>query len=334
MARSSLADMKTTKWETDDVLREGVAIYADLVPKAFTHANGRLTGVLFEPVKSVYENGRRSLLPTGAPLQHFPCDDAVIAAGQEPAFTWIERDLGIEFGARDMPKVDPKTLRSTNPKVFFGGDAAFGPKNIITAVAQGHEAAISIDRLLSGEDIEARPAPLTSLITRSMPAVVLHIPNVSVDRRFVVPLRSQAEALSDIHAEVELGFDIAQAVAEAGRCLNCDLETVFDPPLCIECKACETVCPTDCITFTRDGGEEDLRGRLKAPATNLDQDLYVAGELLSGRVMVKNEDICLHCGLCAQNCPTGAWQMQTFLLELTHAGAARAIAVSGATLHG
>jgi formate dehydrogenase (NADP+) beta subunit len=167
-----------------------------------------------------------------------------------------------------------------------------------------------------------------------MPAVLRHIPDVSVDTRFAVPLRPQAEALADIHAEVELGFDIAQAIAEAGRCLNCDLETVFNAPLCVECKACETVCPTDCITFAKDGEEEDLRRRLKAPALNLAQDLYVAGNLVSGRVMVKNEDVCLHCGLCAQNCPTGAWQMQTFLLEMTHAGEPRATATSGAAIDG
>jgi ferredoxin len=334
VVRSSLADMKATDWERDDVLREGVAICSDLVPKEFTHQDGRLTGVLFEPVKTVYENGRRTLQPTGAPLLHFPCDDVVIAAGQEPAFAWIERDLGIEFGAKDMPTVDPKTLRSTHPQVFFGGDAAFGPKNIITAVAHGHEAAISIDRLLSGGNIEKRPSPSTTLITQSMPAVLRHIPDVSVDTRFAVPLRPQAEALADIHAEVELGFDIAQAIAEAGRCLNCDLETVFNAPLCVECKACETVCPTDCITFAKDGEEEDLRKRLKAPALNLAQDLYVAGNLVSGRVMVKNEDVCLHCGLCAQNCPTGAWQMQTFLLEMTHAGEPRATATSGAAIDG
>jgi ferredoxin len=166
-----------------------------------------------------------------------------------------------------------------------------------------------------------------------MPAVTIHVPHVSVDTRFAVPLRPQAEALADIHAEVEHGFDMSQAVAEAGRCLNCDLETVFNPPLCIECKACEAVCPTDCITFTKDGEEEELRRRLKAPAMNLSQDLYVGSKLVSGRVMVKNEDICLHCGLCAQNCPTGAWQMQTFLLEQTHAGVPPAVAASGATRH-
>ena len=268
VVRSSFADMKATAWEKDDLLREGISIANDLVPKEFTYQDGRLTGVLFEAVTSVYENGRRTLVPTGAPLQHFPCDDVVIAAGQEPAFTWIERGLGVEFDARDMPKVDPNTLRSTHPKVFFGGDAAFGPKNIITAVAHGHEAAISIDRLLSGENIEHRPSPATRLITQAMPAVVRHIPEVSIDSRFVVPLRPQAEALADIHAEVELGFDLAQAIAEAGRCLHCELETIFSPPLCVECKACETVCPTECITFTKDGDEQDLRKRLNAPAMN------------------------------------------------------------------
>ena len=342
VVRSNLADMKATAWERDDVLREGVAICTELSPKEFTHLNGQLTGVLFELVRTVYENGCRTLVPTGAPLQHFPCDDVVIAAGQEPAFAWIERDLGIQFGTNDMPRVDPNTLRSTHPKVFFGGDAAFGPKNIITAVAHGHEAAISIDRLLTGANIEERPSPLITLIAQSMPAVVLHIPDVSVDTRFAVPLRSQAEALADIHAEVELGFDIVQAIAEAGRCLNCDLETVFSPPLCVECKACETVCPTDCITFTNNGEEDDLRTRLKAPAFNLSQALYVGGGLLSGRVMVKNEDICLHCGLCAQNCPTGAWQMETFRLDMTLAGSLagalagqpRAAAISGAAING
>ena len=334
VVRSSYDQMKAADWEKDAVLREGIAISNNLVAKEFTHENGRLTGVVFEPVNAVHENGRRTLVPPGAPLQHFPCDDVVIAIGQEPAFTWVERDLGIEFGARDMPKVDPKTLRSSHPKVFFGGDAAFGAKNIITAVAQGHEAAISIDRFLTGGNIEERPTPTTKLITQRMSAVPRHIPEVSVDARFPVPLRPEAATLADIHAEVELGFDIEHAIAEAGRCLHCELETVFNAPLCVECKACETVCPTDCITFTKDGEEDELRKRLKAPATNLAQDLYVANNLVSGRVMVKNEDLCLHCGLCAENCPTGAWDMQTFLLEMTHAGEARAAAVSGGATHG
>ena len=245
VVRSGFKDMKAAVWEKDDVRREGINICNDLAPKEFTHKEGQLTGVLFEPVKSVHENGRRTLVPTGAPVQHFLCDDVVIAIGQEPAFAWIERDLGIEFGAWGIPKVDPKTLRSTHPKVFFGGDAAFGPKNIITAVAQGHDAAISIDRLLSGEDVGERPSPTTNLTIQRMQSVPRRLPEISVDTRFPVPLRAQAEALADIHAEVELGFDIERAIAEAGRCLHCELETVFNAPLCVECKACETICPTD-----------------------------------------------------------------------------------------
>ena len=332
--RSGFKEMKAAAWEKDDVLREGITFCNDLVPKEFTHEQGRLVGVLFEPVKTVHQNGRRTVVPTGAPLQHFPCDDVVIAIGQEPAFTWIERDIGIEFGAWDMPKVDPKTLQSTRLEVFFGGDAAFGPKNIITAVAHGHDAAISIDRFLTGLNIQERPSPSTNLISQRMRSVPRHLPEVSLDARFPVPLRPQAAALADIHAEVELGFDIERAIAEAGRCLHCELETVFSAPLCVECKACETICPTNCITFTKNGDEEELRARLKGPATNLAQDLYVANGLVSGRIMAKNEDVCLHCGLCAEHCPTGAWQMQTFQLEMTHAGGVRPAAVSGAAAHG
>jgi NADPH-dependent glutamate synthase beta subunit-like oxidoreductase len=328
VVRSGFEEMKAAAWEKDDVLREGITICNDLVPKSFTHEAGRLTGVVFEPVRIVHENGRRTVMPTGAPAQHFPCDDVVIAIGQEPAFTWIERDVGIEFGKFDMPKVDPRTLQSTRQNVFFGGDAAFGPKNIITAVAHGHAAAISIDCLLNGRDIQERPSPTTNLMTQRTRAVPRHRPQVSVDGRFPVPLRAQADALADIHAEVELGFDLEHAIAEAGRCLHCEQETVFSAPLCVECKACETVCPTACITFTKDGEEEELRGRLKGSATNLAQDLYVASGLVSGRIMAKNEDVCLHCGLCAENCPTGAWQMQTFQLDMTLASGVRLAAVS------
>jgi ferredoxin len=326
--------MKATAWEKEDVLREGVAILNDLVPKEFVHHKGQLTGVRFEAVKTVYENGKRTLVPTGVPLELVPCDDVIIAAGQETAFPWVERDLGIEFDERGLPKLDAKSFQSTRPSVFFGGDAAFGPKNIITAVAQGHEAAISIDLFLSGQSVDNRPAPTVTMTTRKMPAVVEHNPEVSADGRFIVPLRSQAAALSSIKAEVELGFDLEQAIAEAGRCLNCDLETVFTPKICVECKACENVCPTDCITFTKNSEEDDLRKHLKAPAQNLTQDLYIAGGLVSGRVMVKNEDVCLHCGLCAQNCPTGAWQMQPFLFEIPLAGEAHMTAALGATKHG
>jgi NADPH-dependent glutamate synthase beta subunit-like oxidoreductase len=333
VARSPFAEMKAAPWEKEDVRREGIAIHDNLVPKEFIVDDSRVTSIIFQPVRAVYQDGRRQLIPTGASLEPFPCDDVILGVGQEPAFPWVERDVGIVFGERGLPKVDPRTLQSTHPKVFFGGDAAFGPKNIITAVAHGHEAAISIDRFLSGADIAERPAPAISFAPKRTQAVVRRIPEVSPDARLAVPQRPQAAALDDILVEVELGFDIAQAVAQAGRCLGCDQETVFSAPLCVECKACESVCPTDCITFTKDGGEQDLRQRLKAPALNAAQDIYVAAGLVSGHVMAKSEDLCLHCGLCAQNCPTGAWQMQSFLLEMTHAAGARASASSGEASH-
>ncbi|WP_454621958.1 FAD-dependent oxidoreductase [Bradyrhizobium cenepequi] len=332
IVRESYEDMTAATWEKDALLREGLTISNSLAPKAFTFENARLTGVVFEPVAASRENGSWVVTPTGAPLQHLPCDDVLLAIGQEPAFPWIERDIGVGFGERDMPKVDPETFRSTHPKVFVGGDAAFGGKNIITAVAHGHAAAISIDLFLSGADLADRPAPMVTLVTQKMPKLPRHIPKVSVKERHAVPLRPRSEALADIHAEVELGFNVEHAIAEAGRCLNCDYETVFTASTCVECKACETVCPTDCITFTKNGEEADLRKRLQAPAENVEQDLYVSSSLLTGRVMVKNEDICLHCGLCAENCPTDAWQMQTFLLKMAQAAACRAKA-QGAAIH-
>lgn len=333
VVRSRFEDMKALSWEKDDVRREGVAICNDLVPREITHDNGRLTGVNFEPVSSVFKDGRRTLVSAG-PLQHFPCDGVVIAVGQESAFDWIERDLGIAFGERDMPKLDPATLQSTLPHVLFGGDAAYGPKNIITAVAHGHQAAVTIDLLLSGADPGVRPSATASFVTERTPLPPRHIPTVSVNVRHAVPLQSLATSLSDIHEEVELGFDIEQAIAEAARCLHCELETVFSPPLCVECKACETVCPTDCITFTKDGDEADLRGRLKSSATNLSQELYVAGGLVSHKIMVKNEDLCLHCGLCAENCPTGAWHMDSMLLLTPRAGGSALVAMSQGPVEG
>jgi formate dehydrogenase beta subunit len=240
--------------------------------------------------------------------------------GQENAFPWIERDAGIEFDTRDMPKVDAKTMGSTHPKVFFGGDAAFGPKNIIWAVAHGHEAALSIDKLCNGEDIAARPLPAVDIVSQKMGIHEWSYENdIAPDRRYLVPLREKATALRDIKAEVELGFDIGTALKEAHRCLNCDVQTVFAAPLCIECDACVDICPMDCITFTLNGEEADLRKRLKAPAVNVTQDLYVSSNLKTGRVMVKDEDVCLHCGLCAERCPTGAWDMKKYLIDMIHA---------------
>jgi len=325
IVRSGFDEMKASPWEKEDAMHEGIPILNFLAPKAFTHDGGRLTGVVFEPMAWQVDpaSGRRKLLPTGEPDQHFECDDVLVAIGQENAFPWIERDIGIEFDEWGMPKVNPLTFQSTNPKVFFGGDAAFGPKNIIWAVAHGHEAAVSIDRWCRGQDVQLRPPPGVTLSSQKMGIHEWSYDNdISPDARKKVPLRPLEEALSDVRAEVELGFDQTLGYAETQRCLNCDVQTVFAAPLCIECDACMDVCPTDCITFTVNGPEEELRGRLKAPADNLEQPLYVSGALKTGRVMVKDEDVCLHCGLCAERCPTGAWDMQKFLLEMTHAGSA------------
>jgi len=322
VVRSGFDEMKASPWEKEDAMHEGIPIFNFMVPKSVTHENGKLTGMWFEIVKAEYDaKGRRKLVPTGEPDLHFPCDDVLVAVGQENAFPWIERDIGIEFDKWDMPKVDEKTMASTHPKVFFGGDAAFGPKNIIWAVAHGHEAAVSIDKMLNGEDIEERPIPAVTVMSQKMGIHEWSYDNeIAPDQRHRVPLRDKVVALRDIKSEVELGFDVALAVKEASRCLNCDVQTVFSSSLCIECDACVDICPMDCISFTGNGEEADLRTRLKAPARNLTQDLYVQDGLKTGRVMVKDEDVCLHCGLCAERCPTGAWDMQKFLIEMTHAG--------------
>ena len=321
VVRSGFEEMKASPWEKEDAMHEGIPILNYLVPKAFTHEGGRLTGVTFEKVAAQRDDrGRRQLLPTGEPDVHMECDDVLVAIGQENAFPWIERDLGLEFDAHGLPKVDPKTMQSTLPSVFFGGDAAFGPKNIIWAVAHGHEAAISIDQFCRGEDVRKRPAPRTNLVSQKMGIHEWSYDNaISLDARRKVPLADPGVALKDIRTEVELGFDRALAYAETQRCLNCDVETVFTRDLCIECDACVDICPTDCITFTVNGPEEELRPRLRAPAVNLTQDLYVSDTLKTGRVMVKDEDVCLHCGLCAERCPTGAWDMQKFTLDMAHA---------------
>jgi formate dehydrogenase (NADP+) beta subunit len=323
VVRSGFTEMKASPWEKEDAMHEGIPILNFMVPKAFLHENGRLTGMRFEKVEVERDEKGQRLVPTGEPEVVISCDDVLIAVGQENAFPWIERDLGLDFDRRGMPMVDTRTMQSTLSKVFFGGDAAFGPKNIIWAVAHGHEAAISIDRFCKGEDVAQRPPPMFNLISQKMGIHEWSYNNdISNDKRFKVPHKELSAALSNIKAEVELGFDPKLAFEEAQRCLNCDAETVFADRLCIECDACADICPMDCISFTQDGEEDDLRGRLKAPALNLTQDLYVSGELKTGRIMVKDEDVCLHCGLCAERCPTGAWDMQKFLLEMTQAGPA------------
>ena len=324
IVRSGFDEMKASPWEKEDAVHEGIPILNYLVPKTFEHQNGKLTGMTFEKVKAVRdEKGRRQLVPTGEPDQHFECDDVLVAIGQENAFPWIERGIGIEFDQWNMPVVDQVTMQSTHPKVFFGGDAAFGPKNIIWAVAHGHDAAISIDKLCNGEDIGKRPPPMVNLVSQKMGIHEWSYDNdISAEQRYKVPWKDTKITLKDIKVEVELGFDVKTAFAEAQRCLNCDVQTVFTTNLCIECDACVDICPMDCITFTPHGEEQDLRARLNAPALNLTQDLYVSAPLKTGRIMAKDEDVCLHCGLCAERCPTGAWDMQKFLVEMSQAGPA------------
>jgi ferredoxin len=276
----------------------------------------------FQIVRAEYDDkGRRNLVPTGEPDVFFECDEVLIAVGQENAFPWIEQDCGIQFDKWGLPVLQADTFQSSVPNVFFGGDAAYGPKNIIWAVAHGHEAAVSIDRLLHGEDPHIRPGPMVNLMSQKMGIHEWSYDNdTSLDARFKVPWAKAEKALASIRVEVELGFDAALAFKEAQRCLNCDVQTVFTQAACIECDACVDICPMDCITFTTNGEEGDLRQRLKAPALNPAQSLYVSGTLKTGRVMVKDEDVCLHCGLCAERCPTGAWDMQKFLIDMTHAG--------------
>jgi formate dehydrogenase (NADP+) beta subunit len=317
VVRSGFDEMKASPWEKEDAMHEGIPILNWLVPAEVLHEDGRLAGIRFQQVKAEKdEKGRRNLVPTGEDDVLIPCDDVLVAIGQENSFPWIERDLGIEFDRWGLPKLDETTFQSTLPRVFFGGDAAFGPKNIIWAVAHGHEAAISIDRFCRGEDVRERLPPLVAVSGQKMGIHEWSYDNdVSLDLRYKVPLRDPEIALRDIRTEVELGYGRELAFKEAQRCLNCDVQTVFTAPLCIECDACVDICPTDCITFTENGEEAELRPRLKAPALNPSQDLYVQDGLKTGRVMVKDEDVCLHCGMCAERCPTGAWDMRKFLFE-------------------
>ncbi|OGA35227.1 MAG: glutamate synthase, partial [Betaproteobacteria bacterium RIFCSPLOWO2_12_FULL_62_13b] len=314
IVRSGFEEMKASPWEKEDATHEGVPILNYLVPKEFTHHKGKLTGVTFEKVAAKFDAdgpGRRRLVPTGEPDRHFECDEVLVAVGQENAFPWIEKDCGIVFDQSGMPMVDKVTLQASLPRVFFGGDAAFGPKNIIWAVAHGHEAAVSIDKLCQGEDVSKRPPPMVHLMSQKMGIHEWSYDNeIALDRRYKVPWRDASQTLKNIKIEVEMGFDRATAWKEAERCLNCDVQTVFSNTLCIECDACVDICPMDCITFTVNGEEANLRTRLNAPAQNLAQDLYISGTLKTGRIMAKDEDVCLHCGLCAERCPTGAWDMQ------------------------
>ena len=318
MARKPRQFFKASPWELEDAEEETVQIVVNHSPKSFVIKDGKLAGMIFE--KMAYEFDARGRITSEKVVgeELFPCDDVVLAIGQENAFPWIERDLGIEFDKWEVPVVDAATYQGTRPGVFFGGDAAFGPKNIIWAVEHGHQAAISIHKYCQQQDIAERMPFGMTLATSKMGMHEWSYSNAydPVERR-LMPHVNLTERFRKLDVEVELGFTPEQFTQEVERCLNCDIQTVFTEKLCIECDACVDICPTRCLTITPAGPERDLRKRLSAPAVNLTQDLYVsAGLPQTGRVMVKDEDLCVHCGLCAERCPTGAWDMQKFTLKV------------------
>lgn len=320
MARKPRDFFKASEWELEDAEEENVEIVINHSPKAFVVEGGKLTGMRFDRMEYTTEDGRivdQRIVDEVV----IPCDDVVLAIGQENAFPWIERDIGLEFDRWDVPVVDRTTFESTRPGVFFGGDAAFGPENIIWAVEHGHQAAISIHKHCQGESMAERLPPTLNLGSRKMG---MHEWAYSNDfdpaaRRKMehVPLLERFKALS---TEVELGFDAEQTAVEVERCLNCDIQTVFTDDLCIECDACLDICPTQCLTITADGPEEDVETRLKAPRLEPEQPLFASGPLKqTARIMVKDENLCVHCGLCAERCPTAAWDMQKSLLHFPKA---------------
>jgi NADPH-dependent glutamate synthase beta subunit-like oxidoreductase/ferredoxin len=327
MARKPRGFFKASDWELEDAEEENVEIIVNHSPREFVIEDGKLTGMWFDLMEyNVDDNGR---IDRGTKVGEklIPCDDVILAIGQENAFPWIERDLGIEFDEWDVPVVDENTFQSTREGVFFGGDAAFGPLNIIWAVEHGHQAALSIDKYVSGEPIDERPAMGMNLASTKMG---IHEWSFSNDydpsARRIVPHVDLKERFRKLDIEVELGFSADEFVTEVERCLNCDIQTVFAEKLCIECDACIDICPVDCLTITPAAPEEELRARLTVPAENPDQDLYVSAPLpQTGRAMVKDEDLCVHCGLCAERCPTAAWDMQKFSLKKPYAAGEAAI---------
>jgi formate dehydrogenase beta subunit len=317
MARKPREFFKASEWELEDAEHETVQIVVNRAPKSFVVENGRLTGMLFEHLEYDIQDGDITATRVLGE-EFFPCDDVILAIGQENAFPWIERDAGIELDKWNVPVVDKLTFQSTLPNVFFGGDAAFGPKNIIWSVEHGHQAAISIHKLCSGESVTVRMPRGVTLSSRKMGMHEWSYKNEynGAERR-LVPHVGLIERFKKVNVEVELGFTAEQAALEVQRCLNCDMQTVFAAKLCIECDACIDICPVDCLTITPNGTEAQLRSRLKAPATNVMQALYVSSALPhTGRVMVKDEDVCVHCGLCAERCPTAAWDMQKSTIKI------------------
>jgi NADPH-dependent glutamate synthase beta subunit-like oxidoreductase len=320
MARKPRQFFKASEWELEDAEHETVQIVVNRAPKSFVVEEGVLKGMMFEHLEYEIENGEITATRL-LDEEFFPCDDVILAIGQENAFPWVERDVGIEFGKWDMPKVDKVTFQSTRPEVFFGGDAAFGPKNIIWSVEHGHQAAISIHRYCCAEPVQSRMPRGVTLSSRKMGMHEWSYKNEysAVERR-LMPHVGLIERFKKINVEVELGFTAEQAALEVQRCLNCDVQTVFAAKLCIECDACIDICPVDCLTIAPNGPETELRSRLKAPATNAQQALFVSGALpQTGRVMVKDEDVCVHCGLCAERCPTAAWDMQKSTIKIPYA---------------
>jgi formate dehydrogenase beta subunit len=317
MARKPREFFKASEWELEDAEHETVQIVVNRAPKSFVLENGRLTGMLFEHLEYDIQNGDITATRVLGE-EFFPCDDVILAIGQENAFPWIERDVGIELDKWNVPIVDKQTFQSTLSNVFFGGDAAFGPKNIIWSVEHGHQAAISIHKFCSGESVTARMPRGVTLSSRKMGMHEWSYKNEynGAERR-LVPHVGLIERFKKVNVEVELGFTAEQAALEVQRCLNCDMQTVFTAKLCIECDACIDICPVDCLTITPNGTEVQLRSRLKAPATNVMQALYVSSALPhTERVMVKDEDVCVHCGLCAERCPTAAWDMQKSTIKI------------------
>ena len=316
MARKPRGFFKASDWELEDAEEERVEIIVNHSPKEFVVEGGKLKGMIFDLMEYDLDEQGRIAESRITGQEFFPCDDVILAIGQETAFPWVERDIGIEFDRWEVPVVDRVTFQSTRAGVFFGGDAAFGPENIIWAVEHGHQAAISIHKYCQGEPLDERMPPGMNLLAAKMG---IHEWSYSNDYetapRRAMQHMSLETRFKKLDIEVELGFTPEQAAREAQRCLNCDIQTVFEAPLCIECDACVDICPVHCLTIAPVGEEEELRERLTAPARNLDQPLYVSAELpQTGRVMVKDEDLCVHCGLCAERCPTAAWDMQKFEL--------------------
>ena len=312
--------MKSSDWELEPALEENVDLVLRHSPEEYIVEDGKLVGMRFSEMEySLDEDGKRQSKKIGEVT--IPCDTVILAIGQENSFPWIERDLGIEFDQWEVPVVDSTTYESTRKGVFFAGDAAFGPKNIIEAVEQGHQAAISVHKYCNNESLTERLPQGMNLVTSKMGIHEWSYSNdYDYDDRYEVPTVPMDNRFKDINIEVELGFEPGQFKKEVERCLNCDIQTDFEAGLCIECDACIDICPVNCLIITENGEESEIRAKIKTPADNLDQALYVSEDLpQTGRVMVKDEDVCIHCGLCAERCPTAAWDMKKFTLQVPYA---------------